>query len=228
MDSTEFNLQELLDKVLTASKDFAERGKNYAEGALDIPEGGEERQHKLDGLKKGAITTAILVGLLGTKGGRSLTGKALKIGSVAALGTAAYKGYQSWRSSSDEVSPVHELEGEQAHDRAFLLIAAMVSAANADGNLDDNDSAILKREILGMKLPKKLFGDVSAIVEKPLSAKELSERVDGDATASEVYMATRMFIDDDASQAEISYLQDLVDGLGLDKELVSALDGELV
>ena len=104
----------------------------------------------------------------------------------------------------------------------------MVSAANADGNLDDNDSAILKREILGMKLPKKLFGDVSAIVEKPLSAKELSERVDGDATASEIYMATRMFIDDDASQAEISYLQDLVDGLGLDKELVSALDGELV
>lgn len=227
MDTKEFNLQELLDKLLTTSKEFAEQGKNYAENALDIPESGEQRQLKLDGLKKGAIATAILVGLLGTKGGRSLTGKAIKIGGIAALGTAAYKGYKRWRSSADDINSVHMLDGEQAHERAFLLIAAMVSAANADGRLDDDESVILKREILGMKLPKKLFGEVSEIVDQPLSASQLSDRVVNDAIASEVYIATRMFIDDDSSEIELSYLHDLVAGLGLDDELVSALDAEL-
>lgn len=227
MDTKEFNLQELLDQLLTTSKEFAEQGKNYAENALDIPESGEQRQLKLDGLKKGAIATAILVGLLGTKGGRSLTGKAIKIGGIAALGTAAYKGYKRWRSSADDINSIHMLDGEQAHERAFLLIAAMVSAANADGRLDDDESAILKREILGMKLPKKLFGEVSEIVDQPLSASQLSDRVVNDAIASEVYIATRMFIDDDSSEIELSYLHDLVAGLGLDDELVSALDAEL-
>ncbi len=226
MLSNEFNSQELLEKMLTASKDIAEKGKNYAEDVLSIPESGGERQQKLDGLKKGAMATAVLVGLLGTKGGRSLTTKAIKIGSIAALGTAAYKGYKHWR-NNDNVIHLHELEGDQTQDRAFLLISAMISAANADGKLDDEESALLKREILDMKLSKSLFSQVSEIVDQPLSASMLSSRVSDDAVASEVYIATRMFIDDDSSDLEQTYLKDLVTGLGLNDALVAALDAEL-
>ncbi|MBX2847828.1 MAG: tellurite resistance TerB family protein [Acidiferrobacterales bacterium] len=228
METKKINSNDLLDKILTASKEYAQQGKSYAEEALNIPESGEERQNKLDGLKKGAIATAVLVGLLGTKGGRALTGKAIKLGGIAALGTVAYKGYKNWRAKAEDVSiPVHQLEGDEAQRRAMLLIATMVSAANADGKLDDDESALLKREILGMKLPKSLFGEVSQIVEQPLSALELSKKVNNQAVASEVYIAARLFIDSESSAAEQSYLNELVIGLGLDEELVAALEAEL-
>jgi uncharacterized membrane protein YebE (DUF533 family) len=228
MEKNEFNSKELLNMILTTSKELAEKGNTYAQEVLDIPESGDERQQKLDGLKKGAIASAILVGLLGTKGGRSLTGKAIKIGSVVALGSAAYRGYQHWTNINDDhISPIYELNGKEAQERAFLLISAMVSAANADGKLDDNESAILKREILDMNLPKRLFEEVSAIVDQPLSASELSNRVHNQAVASEVYMAARILIDDDPSAIEIAYIKDLVLGLGLDANLLESLDAQL-
>ena len=86
MDLNNVKSNELLDNLLSASKAVAEKGKNYAEDMLNIPEGGVERENKVDGLKKGALASAVLFGLLGTKGGRSLTGKVIKIGGIAALG----------------------------------------------------------------------------------------------------------------------------------------------
>jgi uncharacterized membrane protein YebE (DUF533 family) len=225
MKHNEFEPQDLLDNILSASKEFVEKGKDYAESVLNIPESGTEREHKLDGLKKGAFSTAILIGLLGTKGGRSLTGKAIKIGSVAALGTAAYNGYKHWRNKNQGDS-IHQLSGDAADQRAFLLIATMVSAANADGKLDDQESTLLKREILDMNLSKDLFDKVTKIVEYPLSATELSRKVADDAIASEVYLAARIFIDDN-SEIERRYLNDLVKELGLSAELIAALDGEI-
>ena len=226
MDLNNVKSNELLDNLLSASKAVAEKGKNYAEDMLNIPEGGVERENKIDGLKKGALASAVLFGLLGTKGGRSLTGKVIKIGGIAALGTAAYKGYQYWRNDRKGVS-IHELTGVEAQDRSLLLISAMVSAANSDGKLDDNESSILKREILDMNLSKDLFDQVSQIVQQPLSVTELCDRVSDDAVASEVYLAARIFIDDESSAAEQNYLNDLVDGLGLSQELVTALETEL-
>lgn len=227
MDNNEFKPVELLEKVLAASKEIAEQGKNYAEDALNIPDSGVERENKLDGLKKGAFATAVLFGLLGTKGGRSITGKAIKIGGVAALGAAAYKGYKYWRNHHGGIA-VHQLKGIEAQDRAFLLIAAMVSAARADGKLDDDESALLKREILEMNLSKDLFDQLAQVVDNPLTAAELSARVSDDAIASEVYLAARIFIDDDSSESELAYLKDLVGGLGINQDLVAALDAELV
>ena len=227
MDLNNVKSNELLDNLLSASKAVAEKGKNYAEDMLNIPEGGVERENKIDGLKKGALASAVLFGLLGTKGGRSLTGKVIKIGGIAALGTAAYKGYQYWRNDRKGVS-VHELTGVEAQDRSLLLISAMVSAANSDGKLDDNESSILKREILDMNLSKDLFDQVSQIVQQPLSVTELCDRISDDAIASEVYLAARIFIDDESSAAEQTYLNDLVDGLGLNQELVTALESQLV
>ena len=226
MESNQFKPLDLLEKVLKSSKDIAAKGQSYAEDALNIPESGAERENKIDGLKKGAIATAVLFGLLGTKGGRSITGKAIKIGGIAALGTAAYKGYKHWRGNRIGVS-VHELNGDEAEERAFLLIAAMVSAAHADGKLDDDESKLLKREILNLKLSEDLLDQIASIVNHPLSAIELSERVTDDAVASEVYLAARIFIDGNSTSEELSYLSDLVNALGLSEELIAVLDSEL-
>ena len=226
MSGNQFKPLELLEKVLSASKEIAEQGKSYAEGALNIPDGGEERKNKIDGLKKGALATAVLFGLLGTKGGRSMTGKAIKIGGIAALGTAAYKGYQYWRSNRGGLT-VNELTGIEAQDRAFLLISAMVSAAYADGKLDDDESVLLKREILDMNLSQGLFKQVSELVDNPLTVEQLCAQVGDDAAASEVYLAARMFVDDESSAIELAYLKELVSGLELNSNLVSILDDQL-
>jgi uncharacterized membrane protein YebE (DUF533 family) len=228
MNEPQINPQELLEKILNISKEFAKKGQDFAEQQLDIPERGEEREQMLDGLKKGAIASAVIVGLLGTKGGRSLTGTAIKVGGLAALGTAAYKGYQGWRNNSfDGVVPVHELDGEEADARGLLLIQAMVSAANADGKLDDEEQAMIKREILNMNLAKGLFEVVAEIIDQPLSAQELAKKVDDEGTASEVYLAAKILIDDNSSTAEVQYLADLVAGLGMSQQLVAELDKQL-
>ncbi len=226
MTNNEFKAQDLLDKILSASKEFTEKGKDYAEDALNIPDSGVEREQKLDGLKKGAFASAILVGLLGTKGGRSVTGKAIKIGGLAALGTAAYKGYKHWRNNNKGDS-LNQLTDKAAEERALLLIAAMVSAANADGKIDDQETGLLKREILDKKLPKDLFDQVSEIVKQPLSAAGICAQVSDEAVACEVYLAARLFIDDN-SKLEQTYLSELVVGLGLSDELIATLDSELV
>ena len=51
----------------------------------------------LEKYAKGAAAGGALALLLGSRGGRSLGGKALKIGTVAALGTLAWKAYHEWQ-----------------------------------------------------------------------------------------------------------------------------------
>lgn len=227
MTDQAFDPKELLDKLLKAGKEYVEKGQTIAEEKLNIPESGEEREVMLDGLKKGALASALLVGLLGTKGGRSLTGSALKIGGLAALGTAAFKGYQNWQATGEVLPSVHELLDSAGEERGLLLIQAMVAAANADGRIDDEEQRKIKHQILEMSLPGELAITLENIIDSPLSAQELAQLVDDQATASEVYLATRLLIDDDSSAAEKMYRDSLVQALGLSVELVASLEAQV-
>jgi len=51
----------------------------------------------LRGLGKGAAAAGALALLVGTKGGRRVTGTALKLGSLAALGGVGYTAYRNWQ-----------------------------------------------------------------------------------------------------------------------------------
>jgi len=222
-----FNPQALLDQLLSVSKKYVEKGQAIAEEKLNIPESGEERKVMLDGLKKGALASALLVGLLGTKGGRSLTGSALKIGGLAALGTAAYKGFQNWRATGEVMTSVHELQNSAGEARGLLLIEAMVAAANADGLIDDKEQNQIKHQILEMSLPGEMAMTLENIIDSPLSAQELALKVSDQAEATEVYLATRLLIDDNSSIKEKMYRDSLVAALELPAELVESLDAEL-
>jgi len=222
-----FNPQALLDQLLSVSKKYVEKGQAIAEEKLNIPESGEERKVMLDGLKKGALASALLVGLLGTKGGRSLTGSALKIGGLAALGTAAYKGFQNWRATGEVMTSVHELQNSAGEARGLLLIEAMVAAANADGLIDDKEQNQIKHQILEMSLPGEMAMTLENIIDSPLSAQELALKVSDQAEATEVYLAARLLIDDNSSIKEKMYRDSLVAALELPAELVESLDAEL-
>ncbi len=223
--------QSVLDQILNVGKDYLQKGQDIAEEKLNIPEEGEQRDLMLSGLKKGVLASAVLVGLIGTKGGRKLTGVALRMGGVAALGTAAYRGYQSWMNqksdASDAVIAVHELSEDEAHQRAKLLICAMVSAANADGNIGNEEQQKLKHEILEMHLPSHLADDLKSIIDDPLDAKNLAAQVNDMEAASEVYLASRLFIGDHSSTAEQTHLEQLVSEMGVDKKLVDELEKQV-
>ncbi len=229
-ETADFNVGGLLEKILSTGKQYVEKGQALAEEKLDIPEHGQERAVMIDGLKKGALASALLLGLLGTRGGRKLTGTAIKVGGLAALGTAAYKGYQNWTQTGDVFSAgdsVHELSDDSADSRGLLLIEAMVAAANADGNIDDQELKAIKHEILEMHLPGEMAMILENIVDSPLSAGELAQKVNTQAEASEVYIATRLLIGDDSSLTETLYKDSLVSALGLSNELVSSLEAQI-
>jgi len=230
-ESTGFDASALLEKILSTGKRYADKGQALAEEKLDIPEHGEEREVMLDGLKKGALASALLMGLFGTKGGRKLTGAAIKIGGLAALGTVAYKGYRNWQETGNVTTPastpLHQLASDTSEDRGLLLIQAMVAAANADGNIDSQEQQAIKHEILEMHLPGEMAMILENIIDSPLSADELANLVSDKTEASEVYIATRLLIGDNASDVETRYKNSLVSALDLSVDLVSALEAEI-
>ncbi len=226
-------LSGLLDRLLAVGKEYAAKGQDLAEDQLDIPEDGVERDAMVSGLKKGALASAVLVGLLGTKTGRSLTGTALKIGGLAALGTAAFKGYRNWQETGsplgtdDGGEPVHQLSDSRANTRSMLILKAMVAAAHADGHVDNQEIQTIRHELIEMHLPQSLAEEVESILDSPNSARQLASLVTTQQIASEVYLASRLIIGKDSSAQEQGYLQDLVQALGLADELKNSLDQQV-
>lgn len=90
------DMQSFLDDLIKTGREYAEQGQKIAEEKLNISEDGDTREATLDGMKKGAITAGVLAILLGTRSGRKLTGSAIKIGSLAAVGGIAWKTWQKW------------------------------------------------------------------------------------------------------------------------------------
>lgn len=217
------NTQQVLEQFLAASKNIVEKGKSIAEDKLNIPEDGPEREKMLDGLKKGAAVAAVVTALLGTSGGRKLTSTALKVGSVAAIGGVAFKAYKNWTGDASG-TPINELKHRAAEERSLLLLQAMVSAAKSDGRIDDKEQALIKQEILNMHLSDELLDTVEGIIDNPISIEDIVKNVADVAAASEVYLASRLFIGSDSNEREKIYLQMLTSALNLAPELVTELD----
>ncbi len=85
------NAQGMLEQLLKSGLSMIE-GKPQAPGA---PSGGNAAGWGKFGA--GAATGGAVGLLLGSKRGRRFGGKALKLGSVAALGVLAYKAYETWQ-----------------------------------------------------------------------------------------------------------------------------------
>ena len=217
----DFDPRAVLEQILNTGKQYAEKGQTMAEEQLNIPDSGQERELMLDGLKKGALASAVLLGLLGTSGGRKLTKTAIKVGGLAALGTAAYKGYQNWQKTGDVMDsgqsamPIHELSKDNAEGRGLLLIEAMVAAANADGRIDSQEQQAIKHRLLEMHLPGEMAMVLESIIDLPLTAGELAQKVTNHAEAAEVYLSTRLLIGADATGEEKQFLETLVSALSL-------------
>lgn len=224
-----------LDELLKTGKEYADKGLEFAEEKLQLPKEGEAREASLDGMKKGAMAAGILALLLGTGAGRRVTGSALKIGSLAAIGGLGWKAYQNWlnknqqenkeirdRAENAKVVPINELSEEDANKRSEVLLKAMIAAAKADGHVNSKERAAIKEQIEKLNLSGEVADILEEEIKKPLDVKEVAALADNDAMAAEIYLVSAVVTDKENSM-EKSYLDSLAKALDLPDELVAEL-----
>lgn len=219
----------LLNQILQSGRDLIVKGQGVAEQKLGVPAAGPERDAMLSGMGKGAAAAGLLALLLGTKGGRQVTGSALKLGSLAAVGTLAYKAYQDWQAQQKGVSaataaaPIGQLSGPPAESRSRALLRALIAAAKADGHIDAAEQAAIDAQVQKLDLDTDTLQFIKEEVQKPLDAREVAAGADSREAALEVY-ATSLLVIDRVNDQERAHLNQLAAALQLPPTLVTLLE----
>ncbi len=108
--------------------------------------------------------------------------------------------------------------------RALLILRAMVTAANADHRIDDEERRriLAKVETLGIDDQQRRL--LHQEFDRPTPLHALAREVGNDATLSrQVYLASLLAIDPD-TEAEKYYLQQLAEALGIPPSEVRELE----
>ncbi len=222
------DVRALFDQLLQSGRELASKGQNLAEQKLNIPGEGPQREAALSGMGKGAAIAGVAALLLGTKAGRGLTGVALKLGSVAAVGGLAYKAFQDWQAKqggapvTDPGPAANTLSGPQLDRRSLVLLKAMLAAAKADGHIDEKEQSAVDAYLQKLNLDPEALHFVKDEIGKPVSAREVAAGADSPAAAAEIYLTSLLAIDIDNDQ-ERAYLDELARELKLSPELASEL-----
>lgn len=209
------DMKSLLDQLLQSGKDMAQQGQSTAEQKLGIPSEGVDRDAVLSGLKSGAAAAGVLALFLGTQAGRRVTGAAVKVGGLAALGGVAYQMYRQWNAGASSAATVStaepaQLSAPQAPKASIeLLLKAMIAAAKADGHIDSAELEKIRTQLGSLNLGEKASDMILEELARPLDVKALAALTNGDmAIALEVYLVSASMLD--ASDAvEQAYLEDL-------------------
>jgi uncharacterized membrane protein YebE (DUF533 family) len=218
------NAQAMLEQLLRSGLSMIE-GKPQAPGA---PAGADAGWGKFGA---GAAAGGALGLLLGSKRGRKFGGKALKYGSVAALGVLAYKAYDNWHAQQRQQSappaapprtvnllPAPEVE---LHSRAMLQ--SMIAAAKADGHLDERERDLVEAELQRIAADadtRRWFEDE---LRKPLDPAEVARAAASPEMAAEMYLAS-LLVADETSFMERAYLDELARQLRLPEGLKAELE----
>ncbi|MEE9326694.1 MAG: tellurite resistance TerB family protein [Cocleimonas sp.] len=227
--------QSFLDELLKTGKLYADKGLEVAEEKLQMPKEGENRDATLDGMKKGAIAAGVLALLLGTGAGRRVTGSALKIGSLAALGGIAYKAYQNWMNNKEaanqqvkdvaadaKVVSFDKLSKEEANERSQILLRAMIAAAKADGHINSKEITAIEEQIDKLDLGDEIADLLQEEIKKPLDVKDVAALAENQAMAAEIYLVSAV-ITDKENTMEREYLDTLARTMELPDALVAQL-----
>lgn len=204
------NIQSLLDGLL--------RSANAGPGKTDLGK-----------YATGAVAGGALALLLG---GRR-RGALLRYGSAAALGALAWNAYREWEARQAQGAtpatdapaavPFAQLPAPEAEDHSWAMLKAMLSAAKADGHLDDRERGLLEAELHRLAADPALRARVDAELRRPVEPSEVAAGVSSPAQAAEVYVAS-LVVCDEAGTMERAYLDALASALRLPPELKADLE----
>jgi uncharacterized membrane protein YebE (DUF533 family) len=188
----------------------------------------------------GAAAGGVLALLLGSRRGRSLGGAALKLGSVAAVGTLAWKVYQEHQAkqqaqppagaagapqSTQTVPGFAALPAPQLELHSQAMLKAMIAAAKADGHMDDRERGLVEAELT------RLGGDpatrrwVEDELRRPVEPADVARASTSPEMAAEIYLASALVVDE-TTMMERAYLDELATQLKLDAGLKAALEAK--
>jgi uncharacterized membrane protein YebE (DUF533 family) len=208
------NLQSILNQVLQSAADTqrSDAGKYLTGGAVG-----------------GALGL-----LLGSKRGRGMGGKALKYGSVAAVGALAWKVYSDYQAKQKAAAlqptpgvmpapaapastappafaalPAPQLE---LHSQAMLK--AMIAAAKSDGHMDDRERELVQSELNRLGADDGARRWVEAELRRPIDPADVASAATTPEMAAEIYLASVLVVDETTTM-ERAYLDELARRLDL-------------
>jgi len=161
----------------------------------------------------------------------------LKYGGVAALGALAYHAWKNHNAgkAQQEAGAVPAVLPEPPADSGFvpqdeasrealarLLISAMVTAAKADGIVDEEEQQAMLRHAEALKLTPEEQGLLFAEMGKPFDMEPVVKGADTPEIATEVYAASLVAVGT-PSAAESAYLKMLAVRLKLPQDVVTSL-----
>lgn len=233
MTNANLTAQDLLEQILAAGRDLAKQGKaqsseltakgkeiaakgeNILVDKLGIEDTEVSREALRKGVGAGAAAGALAL-LLTSRSGRKLA----TMGGLAGLGVLAFKAHKAGKmpTSADEV--IGLLKGPKANMRAESLLAAMVSAAKADGEIHDDELALIKAH------DSASVANLEAALAMPADAKSIAAMADSDQAAREIY-AVSCRIANGLNPKERDYLDALAMGMRLDPELAAQIETDV-
>jgi uncharacterized membrane protein YebE (DUF533 family) len=188
----------------------------------------------------GAAAGGVLAMLLGSKRGRSLGGSALKLGSVAAIGTLAWKVYQEHQAKQQaqpaaaaagaprampSVPGFAALPAPQLELHSQAMLKAMIAAAKADGHVDERERALVEVELTRSEADPATRRWVEDELRRPVEPAEVAMAAKTPEMAAEIYLASALVVDDTTTM-ERAYLDELAKQLKLDASLKAALESK--
>ena len=174
----------------------------------------------------------LAAGMLLSGGGLGkLTGNAVKLGALAAVGGLAYNAWQKYQATQQGASgPATSRDAfiPQPDDNAGqeelgkTLVRAMIAAAKADGRIDADEKEAIFARLESMSLSSEEKAWVFDELSSPLDINAVVARADTPEHAAEIYAASLVAITADTA-SERAYLDVLSTRLRLDPALVGEI-----
>ncbi len=184
----------------------------------------------------GAAVGGVAALLMGNKKARKVASKAATVGGAALLGGLAFSAFRQWQQGQNAeqnlAAQARQPTATQASfqlavnqdDRFQLtLIKAMISAAKADGHIDETEQERIFNSVDGLQLNADEKAMVLDLLRYPATVAELAQSVTSLEQKSEVYLISCFAIDADHAH-ERAHLQELEHALNLPKGLALQLE----
>ncbi|HEZ1731472.1 TPA: tellurite resistance TerB family protein [Neisseria meningitidis] len=200
------NFTRLLNQVLSTVQ---KKGNTFSDSPLNSFGGG-------------ALVAGVASMLLNGKNRKTIT----KIGSTAALGYLAYRGYQMWQQNKGQATVTQsdfQPAGETEETYSRTVLRTMIAAAS-DGMIDEAERRTIEQE---SGTDPETAAWLAAEYRLPASIGDIATAVGNDeALAAEAYLAARL-VCADLSRKETVFLARLSQALKLDDNLVESLERQL-
>ncbi|WP_210529112.1 tellurite resistance TerB family protein [Rubellimicrobium arenae] len=217
------SVRSFLDRLLTEGRAVAQRGEDLAAQRLGIGDDPSARARLRQTGLAGGAALGLLGLLLGQRRRGSLPRNALLIGGIGALGKVAMDAWSAQGGASGR--SVTDLDEDAAETHAKTLLFAMVSAAKADGHIDDEEQSAIHAEL--EDLPEAVKGFLGEAIAAPSNPEVVATRVRNGHEAREVYAASALMCGRDHPQ-EMDYLDRLARALGISEEEARRIEEDVI